>query len=425
MVLEANNLIWNKRLYKQWFKSRPLNLKWMLLVILVFPFFAATWEMKKSSGFSPLQVLGLLVFGFAIMSNMQKRIKTKKLIATFYIFLFLLFFNLLLVLTFEQSIAQFGDTIRTMLPFVLFFYFRKNINSLIDIEGFLITFLVASIFPIATLYYEILFDPIREVYNTESRGGGLRLSGFYADLFGYMSHLICGFICYCYFFIKYLDRKKKSFFFKQFGFLIILLITLVGIYNLRHQASWAVSLTLVLTFVYFVRKKVAPYQLISFVIIMIGVGAYFYIEIFNELFAKDIQVYEGDARDSAALNGRVWIWERYFAIWESFNVISQWLGAGFAQHLKSRVMMSGGMHSDYVRLFFSTGIVGAICYLTFLIYLIKNAIKVKITQLKYLMLATVLVLILYGISSLPMLASGAMMYFIVAIISQTNKRNLC
>ena len=95
-------------------------------------------------------------------------------------------------------------------------------------------------------------------------------------------------------------------------------------------------------------------------------------EIFNELFAKDIQVYEGDARDSAALNGRVWIWERYFAIWESFNVISQWLGAGFAQHVKSRVMMSGGMHSDYVRLFFSTGIVGVICYLTFLIYLIKS-----------------------------------------------------
>jgi O-antigen ligase len=423
--LTASNIYWNVKVYKSWFKTRPISLKWMLLVILVFPFFAATWEMKKSSGFSPLQLLGLLVFGFAIMSNLKNGIKTKKLIFTFYLFVFLLLINLLLVFAYEGSFSQFGDTIRTMLPFVLFFYFRKNMNSLIDIEGFLVTFLIASIFPIATLYYEILFDPIREVYNTESRGGGLRLSGFYADLFGYMSHLICGFICYCYFFIKYIDRKRKSWLFKNIGFLFVLLITLVGIYNLRHQASWAVSLTLVIIFVYFIRKKVTPFQLFTFLIIMIGVGAYFYVEIFNELFAKDIQVYEGDARDSAALNGRVWIWERYFAFWEEFNLVSQWFGVGFAQHVKSGVMMSGGMHSDYVRLFFSTGIIGILCYMSFLIYLIKNAIQIKMVEFKYLMFAVALVLVLYGISSLPMLASGAMMYFLVAILSQTNKRNLC
>ena len=110
----------------------------------------------------------------------------------------------------------------------------------------LITFLIASLFPAATLYYEILLNPIREVYNTDSRGGGLRLSGFYADLFGYMSHLICGFIAYCYFYIKNIDKKKKHFVFGNMGFVVVLMITLVGIYNLRHQASWAVSLILLL-----------------------------------------------------------------------------------------------------------------------------------------------------------------------------------
>jgi len=420
----AQNINWNKKNYKKWFSTRPLNYKWMLLVILAFPFFAATWEMKKSSGFSPLQLLGFLVFAIGFISIIRKKSTAPNLIFTFYLFLFLLISNLLLVFGYEGTIDQFGVTIRTILPFMLFFYFRKYINSMLDLEGFLITFLIASIFPIATLYYEILFDPIRLNYNMDSRGGGLRLSGFYADLFGYMSHLICGFIAYCYFYFKNINRKKKHFVFSNIGFVIVLLICLVGIYNLRHQASWAVSLSLLLLFVTFIRKKVSTLQLFVFLLIMSGVGYYFYTEIFEVLFAKDINVYQGDAEDTAALNGRVWIWKKYFAFYEDFSVLSQSFGVGIALHEKSKVMMGGGMHNDYVRFFFSTGIVGILCYISFLIYLIRNAIQTKIVEFKYLMFGAILITMLYGISSLPLLSSGAMMYFIMAIISQTNKKLL-
>lgn len=425
MYKEIEHIRWNRKVYKKWFSTRSPNFKWMLLVILVLPMFAATWEMKKSSGFSPLQLLGLLVFIFGFMSIIRKKSNAPNLIFTFYLFLALLIINVLFVFVYEGSFSQFGVSLRTLLPFILFFYFRKYLNTLIDVEGFLITFLIASLFPIATLYYEILFDPIREVYNTDSRGGGLRLSGFYADLFGYMSHLICGFICYCYFYIKYIDKKKKHFVFSNIGFLLVLLICLIGIFNLRHQASWAVSLTLLLIFVYFIRKKVSFFQLIIFLIIITSVGVYFYLEIFSVLFAKDINVYEGNAEDTAALNGRVYIWKKYYAYWENFSVLPQWFGAGLAQHEKSRVMISGGMHNDYVRYFFSTGIVGIICYLSFLIYLLKNALKTKVVEHKFLLLACVLVIIMYSISTLPLLASGAMMYFVLAIISQTNKKSLC
>lgn len=397
----------------------------MLVVIISFPLFAATWEMKRSSGFSPLQLLGLLVFAFGFLSIIKKKSRAPKLIFTFYLFLFLLITNLLLVLAYEGSISQFGDTVRTILPFILFFYFRKYLNTVLDLEGFLITFLVASVFPIGTLYYEILFDPIREVYNTDSRGGGLRLSGFYADLFGYMSHLICGFICYCYFYIKNINKKKRHFVFSNLGFLVVLLICLIGIYNLRHQASWAVSLVLILMFVYFIRKKVSAFQLFVFLFMMLSVGFYFYAEIFSTLFAKDIQVYEGNARETAALNGRVYIWKKYYAFWENFSVLAQWLGSGIAQHEKSKVMMGGGMHNDYVRLFFSTGIIGIICYLSFLFYVIKSTLKIKQVELKFLSLSSIVVIIMYSISSLPLLASGAMMYFLMAVISQTNKKLLC
>ena len=240
-----------------------------------------------------------------------------------------------------------------------------------------------------------------------------------------MSHLICGFCAYCYFYIKNIDKKKNHFIYSNLGFLLVLVVCLVGIYNLRHQASWAVSIVLISVFVYFIRKKVSAFQFVIFFIMMLGVGTYFYFEIFEVLFAKDINVYQGSAKETAALNGRVYLWKKYFTIWENFGALSQWLGAGFAQHEKSRIMMGGGMHNDYVRLFFSTGIVGILCYLSFLVYLFRNTFKVKITEIRYLTLGSIIVIVMYSISALPLLASGAMMYFLMAIISQTNKRTLC
>ncbi len=420
-----SNIIWDWKLYKQWFRTRNNGFKWMLIVILAFPFFASTWEMKETTGFSPLQVLGLLVFIFGFLSFVRKgSTRTGTITFTFYIFLFLFILNHLMVFGYEQSFSQFGNSVRAVLPFVLFFYFRKYLNTIVDIEGFLITFLVASVFPIATLYYEILFDPIKEVYNTESRGGGLRLSGFYADLFGYMSHLICGFVCYCYFYIKNGSRKTKHWIFGNFGFLVVLLIFLIGVYNLRHQASWAVAICLLIVFVSFIRKKVSLLQLVVFFVIMVGVGIYFYFEVFEVLYAKDINVVEGKADDTRALNGRVWIWKRYFAYWEDFSVISQLMGSGFAQHPKSRIMMGGGMHNDYVRFFFSTGIVGILCYIYFLITVLRDSFKPVLIEFKFLLLATFIIVVMYSISSLPLLASGAMMYFITAIFAQTKKRGI-
>ena len=239
-----------------------------------------------------------------------------------------------------------------------------------------------------------------------------------------MSHLICGFICYCYFYIKNINNRRKSFFFSIIGFLIVLSIFFIGIYNLRHQASWAVSIALTLMLVYFARKQLSVFHLFIFFIILLSIGGYFYTQIFEVLFAKDINVYQGTARETAALNGRVYLWKKYFAFWENFNPLGQWIGAGFALHEKSKTMMGGGMHNDYIRLFFSTGIIGIICYLFFLFYLVIKGFRVRKAEFKFLLLASIVVILMYSISASPLLASGALMYFVVAMISQVNKRVL-
>ena len=144
----------------------------------------------------------------------------------------LLILNALLVLGYEGSFHQFGITLKILLPFILFFYFRKYINTLLDLEGFLITFLIASVFPIATLYYEILFDPISQVYNIESRGGGLRFKW-----------VLCRFIrlyeppdMWVYLLLLFLrqewvTRGKNILFLLDLGFLVVLLICLIGIFR--------------------------------------------------------------------------------------------------------------------------------------------------------------------------------------------------
>ena len=126
-----SNINWDWKLFKQWFKTRNNGFKWMLIVILVFPFFASTWEMKETTGFSPLQVLGLLVFIFGFLSFVRKGSRrTGSITFTFYIFLGLFIMNHLLVFGYEQSFSQFGNSVRAVLPFVLFFYFRKYLNNI-------------------------------------------------------------------------------------------------------------------------------------------------------------------------------------------------------------------------------------------------------------------------------------------------------
>jgi hypothetical protein len=419
-----NDIVWNHRNYVRWFTSRQLSFKWMLWVILLFPFFAATWEMKQIVGISPLQILGLFVFVISFVSGLLLKSTSKGFPLILKLFLFILLINLLFLNLYEVNFGLFTDGIRTLLPFTLLFYFRKSINSIYDFEGFLITFVIACIFPLCTLFYEITFDPIRTVYNTASRGGGLRLSGFYANLFGYMGHLICSFIIYCYFYLKNLDNKQKHYSYSTLGFTVVLALTLTGIHNLRHQASWAVILILLSLFIYMSTKKTTFFKAIMFIFILIYVITFFYTEIFQILYAKDINVFSGDAQTTAALNGRVWIWDKYFTFWDDFGGTSKLFGVGLEQHPASKIMMSGGMHSDYVRFLFSTGIIGVFLYISFLVLNLINGMNKSLVRLKFIQIASVVTIILYGISSLPLLASGSLMYFVLAVIAQNNKRIL-
>ena len=406
-------------MYISLIKTLSFEHRWIHVVMLVFPFFAATWD-NKGLGASPLQVLGFCVLFLAVLSSwflIKVKVKSDFILS---IFVSVLLINVIGLLFEKTEFSTFALSLKIILPFSLFSYFRRSMLNKFFLEGFFITFLISSVFPILTLFYEILFDPIREVYQTESRGGGLRLSGFYSDLFGYMSHLIGCYMIYCYFFIKSSKYKRKHWPFTLTGYILITCLFLVGIYNLRHQASWAVSLVLISLFYLHVRRSLNRSMRVMLILAVVCAAYYFYSEVFETLFAKDINVVNGDTSESAALNGRYGLWERYFVYWSGFSTLSKVFGVGFESHWAAGTMMSGGMHNDYVRLFFSSGIFGITIYVYWLLQKLVYSNKVKSSEFRYIYRSALAVLMLYSISSLPLLSAGALTYILMAIIAQIN-----
>ena len=141
-----NDIVWDNRKYVRWFSSRPLSFKWMLWVILLFPFIAATWEMKRTIGVSPLQILGIFVFIFGFFSAILLKIKYKKSPLILKIFLFILLINLLFLNFYEANFIQFTDGIRTLLPFVLLLcHFFVNLLELLERYYYPLCFIVLLI----------------------------------------------------------------------------------------------------------------------------------------------------------------------------------------------------------------------------------------------------------------------------------------
>ena len=341
-----------------WFKKQSWVIKWFLWLILLMPIIAMFHD--KSGGFSVLQVSGTISFLAYLNIIAARRIKLKTFELVIFIFGVLLIFNNGIYFILNISASNFGFALRNILPLLLYFYLRRVVKTRFDLDGILQTFLIASIFPLTIMLYEFFFAPIKEVYTNESRGGFARLSGFYADIFSYMAYVIGDFVIISYFLL----RRKVSFTALQFGLFFGLII--IGLLSLSHQASWIVFVVLLVFFMWFSFGSKVSSKVWGTILIGIAVGGGFLLDSYIEpLFNKELSVYRGVADQDKVLNGRIVRWKAYFDRWEDLPFGSHLFGVGASGSEYSRSMMSGGMHSDYVRFLFATGYLGIFMYLMF------------------------------------------------------------
>lgn len=401
------------RQWRAWFRQQPWSFKWFLWLVLLRPLVDIFWFVKETSLISPLQITGMLTFFFAFVYGLKLPSQGKnQLPVAFNIFAILLMGNLLLISFESSSSGGFIRLIRFITPIFLFVYVVKVMRTESRFHGLLFTWLISSILPLSMLFYEIIFDPISQVALAESRGGGFRLTGLYADLFSYLSYVVGDLLILSYFFIRSLTQGEK-----QVGVIkiaAVLFLCAVGISGLKHQATWIVFIFIIGSVVLsgFGSQRVKTYVLlIGFPVLLIAPVVI--LPTLETLFAKEVKAYRGEGKSEKVLNGRLIRWERHFEVWEDVSTTSKLVGISVADVPKAQknIMSGGGMHSDYVRFLFTTGIIGLVAFLMFYLRIFMGRVNYRQSE-KFFISTSLGIMCLYSVTSNPFGSSGSLMFLL-------------
>jgi hypothetical protein len=408
--------------WKKWYKSLPGAKKWFVVLILIRPLVDNFWDLKHISAFvSPLYYVGILTPFFIFRSlrtrSLGPKIKnqTDSLMSLFSFFTII---SCIAIMTLEPGVSTLGDVLKMITPVLLYIYLRRFIQSESDLTGVLQAFMYACIFPGIMRVYENIFGPIAVQYLTEGRGGGTRYRGGYADVMSYAIYMVGFWMIACYQYIKGV-YEKKVFTYKNYGFMFFAVaISLLMLISIKHVSTWSVFLVTSILFFRYNLNSLKGLLVVGVILLALlpFYGQVIYQKQILPLIQKEINVADGVTDESAAFNGRVGRWERYFDSWGKEGILTQLLGVPFST-LDNRtifIMIGNGMHNDYVRLIFFCGLIGTISYLLWYFSLFKYIFKLKPPE-QFLFLSALAALFLHSMSTLPLLYP-LYMYLLLPII---------
>jgi hypothetical protein len=266
----------------------------------------------------------------------------------------------------------------------------------------------------------VIIGPISPEFLGESRGGGARLRGLYADSFNYAIYFVGAFLIVIYFYLKKHKAKTKR---ELRNFIFLIGICAIGLISIKHTATWTVILSLIILFVFI---QLQAGKGLWFIIILFGLflpvfGQYIYESQINPLISKEFRVIEGEEPVERSFNGRASRWLQYYEWWGKMDPISQYFGVQHSGGSEASVMVSGKTHNDFIRIFFLTGVPGFIAYISFLFSVLFAGLKASREKL-FLFVGTFLIVFLYSVSALPTLYP-TLLYFIIPIFIHAVKFN--
>jgi len=404
--------------WRKWYRYAPFSLKIFVWILFLNPLIATTYNLKET-GVSPLQIFGVIVFCISVFYTFElnRPYHFKSYHNYFILFSVLIVSNYLFHYMKEEiTLSTVGYYLRTITPVFLFLYLRKAIRTKSDLDGLLFSYLLSSVFPLIMMGYEIIFGSINPSYISESRGGGIRLSGLYADNFNYIGALIGSYMVISYYMIKKINRLPS--FMNNKKMLIIIFLFSIAIFFLSHQATWGVFIMMNL-FLFFNFTRTPDgrrYAYLFFIALVIGL-AFFSINIFNQLFSKEIEVLSGNLDEGRAFNGRWARWVYYFGAWNNeFPFYTKFFGVAWEDNPLTYPMTSGLMHNDFVRILFTTGFIGLISYLIFYLGTYYRSTKLHSVD-KFLLQSAMMIILLFSISSNPFMGSAPLLCLLIMILA--------
>jgi hypothetical protein len=361
---------------------------------------------EYSSFLSPVYIVGVLTPLLALASFQSykfRRAPHHGLDNLMSIWGFILLINALYLLSWAYSLNNFGDQIKYLTPPVIFIYLRRFIRHKQDLRFLMTTFLISCLVPFGMLAFELFVHPLTPEYVSEGRGGGSRLRGNFADSVSYGIYFIGAFITMSYFFLDKVYSKAKSSA-PTLKLFMIFVVCVAGVISLRHVSTWAVFLVCITILLYYNSQNIRGLAVV--IVIGLVVLPIFAQPIYNEFIApllqKEINVIEGNSDIQFGLNGRISRWQRYFQVWSEMSPVAQFLGVSFSNFKEAPIMIGGGMHSDYVRILFLSGIFGVGVYVLFILALLFGWRRLRKPE-RFLFFTALSSLVLYSVSTLPMI----------------------
>lgn len=413
----------NFKEWRAWYKSLPIAKKWFIILMLIRPISDNFYDLKEVSVLtSPLYIIGVLTPILILLSLTSKDLRPKypsPIDFPFQIWAVLTFFNCFYMYTVDLSLTTLGDAIKYTIPFLLFIYARRFIEDKTDLLGVLQTFLYSSIFPSGLILYESIFNPIAIEY-LQARGFGSRIRGGYGDIMNYAIYTIGSLIIIFYYYVSQQNKpiyrlkngvqviSKKWFNTARLSPVWIFIGIGWGLYVLnaiKHVATWGNFLMVIIMLMLFNLRNIKGILIVlGFSLILVPLFAQeIYTKMLEPLVAKEVNVIDGDGQIETLGNGRMTRWEKYFDIWEQMPMANHVFGVSFSGFPEAETMMSLGMHSDYVRNLFISGIIGVVFYVIFMFALLFRGTTMRNFGDKFLVMTCVATVLLYSLSTMPTL----------------------
>jgi hypothetical protein len=391
----------NFRTWWRWTNSIPWSERWFIYLILIRPVVDSFYYLKEISPFlSPLYWIGILTPIFCAPALLRKlkttNTRENKIFNTWSVLV--VAGSLLLFLQPFGFIENLQFFLRLTMPVYLFLFIRSFVVNRTNLIGVLTTFYYAVLISCIFMVNDAIISPKINLISS----GRERIETTYADLFNYSIYISYGFLIISFFF---LNKKNLGIRIKIWHITPLILFFIFILFEIGHFASYVVIAGLFILFLLQLIKKTSGETIVIGLFILVAVmlkGKDLYEEKIDPLVEREVEVLEGKRENSQMFHGRMARWDNAWASFKESNSVLAWL-LGYSWSLKdSRFNVSIGIHNDYLRIFYLSGIIGSILYSMFLLFIWRKR-KLASKYDRYLLTGSFLIILLYSVSSTPTL----------------------
>lgn len=402
--------------WRRWMRTLPWSLRWFVILVLVRPLIDMTFALKDVSPvLSPLNLVGLLTPLLIILSYCSKGFPQVRRTAPDFAMgalTAIVVLNIAVVFFEDPSFDGFGFGLKLVLPSMLYFYVRHLVQTKRDLLGILTTILYAACLPICMLVFERVVTPVGGLVQTR---GGVRYEGLYADVLSYATFIMGAWIVGSF---LILDTDARLFRSGRTWKLIALIgVWLLGLSSMHHATSWMTAgvLTAIFLFHYLSARELP----ILATLVVVGMLAFRTFggdlsQRVGGMYMTDMAVLRGEKDTRFLFHGRMGRWTRHLETWQENSPGAKALGIVMdgAGERSGRVL---GMHNDYLRILFSSGILGLCAYVLFYLQVFLGSLYLARAERCLVWSAAALVL-LYSVTNIPTMFPG-MMYLCLPVLA--------